>query len=377
MNFFLAIAFSHDQTQVAIGGNDNQVTVWDVGENWENSTLIHRLPHKAAVKALGFCPWAPYLLATGAGSQDRTIRFWHTKTGTFLKKIDVKGQVTSLIWSRHKRQLVATFGFHDAGNPIFLAVFPFPLSSSNSTSLFSNHGSASNNAKQQRRALNALDVRALSFIPGNGIPGGYGTRHENQTREKNDNHKKMKDQRFRENDEYLLSSIPKLGKVASKREGAGGLGYVPSRTAGSRGAGASLNCPMFANRYTNQGRIRSSLATNVVSRLNNKTGTGAHHGSSSAANSKSKNSSINRPVLQVTAPSGLRALSATPSPDGSCICVATNDETVRFFKLWSADDAKVPMQSISSAYYEPHNGVWESKLIELQEDIESIDEIIR
>lgn len=69
----LAITFSPNQAQVAIGGNDNQVTIWDVN-NWDSPKLVHRLPHRAAVKAMEFCPWAPYLLVTGAGSQDRTIR---------------------------------------------------------------------------------------------------------------------------------------------------------------------------------------------------------------------------------------------------------------------------------------------------------------
>ena len=33
--------------------------------------------HKAAVKALAWCPWQRNLLATGGGSTDKTMRFWN------------------------------------------------------------------------------------------------------------------------------------------------------------------------------------------------------------------------------------------------------------------------------------------------------------
>lgn len=74
LTFFSAIAFSLDQKQVAVGGNDNLVTIWDV-KDWGRPTLVHKLAHRAAIKAMEYCPWAPYLLATGAGSQDRALRF--------------------------------------------------------------------------------------------------------------------------------------------------------------------------------------------------------------------------------------------------------------------------------------------------------------
>ncbi len=36
--------------------------------------------HSAAVKAMAWCPWQSNGLATGGGSNDRTIRFWNTDT---------------------------------------------------------------------------------------------------------------------------------------------------------------------------------------------------------------------------------------------------------------------------------------------------------
>lgn len=346
-----------------------------MSDKWKSPKLLHRLQHNAAVKAMSFCPWAPYLLATGAGSQDRTIRFWHTKSGTFLKKLDVKGQVTSVIWSKHKRQLVATFGFHDADNPILLAVYAFPqsLGGSNSTSTFKGKGRMMTGPKKSKRAANTLDVKSLSFVPGSGVPGGCGTR-KTLNKPNNQTEKRVANIRFWNNDHYLLNSMPKLRKVATKPQGAGGLGYIP-KPVRNGGAGTSLISSRFAHRYVNQGRIRSSLTTNIVSRIN--------ENNKSALYSQGNNSSRNywnradRPLLQVPTPSGLRVLSATASPDGSCICAAINDQTVRFFKLWSADEPQIPMQTVCSSYYEPHSSVWESKLIEFHEGIESIEEIIR
>lgn len=120
-----AIVFNPMGNQIAVGGNDNLVTVWDVS-NWKVPKLEYKMPHRAAVKALAFCPWCPTLLATGAGSQDRTIRFWHTRSGTLIRAFNVKGQVTSLVWSLHYRQLAATFGFGDSENPLLLSVYNFP-----------------------------------------------------------------------------------------------------------------------------------------------------------------------------------------------------------------------------------------------------------
>jgi meiosis-specific APC/C activator protein AMA1 len=70
---FVGMTFSSDLTQMAIGGNDNLVTVWDISTLYY-PVLQYRMIHLAAVKALAFCPWAPALLATGAGTHDRTIR---------------------------------------------------------------------------------------------------------------------------------------------------------------------------------------------------------------------------------------------------------------------------------------------------------------
>ncbi|KAL4919975.1 WD40-repeat-containing domain protein [Aspergillus aurantiobrunneus] len=86
----------------------------------------HRLVHAAAVKAIAFAPWQPSLLATGGGSNDRAIHFFHTPSGACLATINVFAQVTSLIWSKTRRELVATFGFAQPEHPFRIAVFAWP-----------------------------------------------------------------------------------------------------------------------------------------------------------------------------------------------------------------------------------------------------------
>ncbi|KAK3902087.1 WD40 repeat-like protein [Staphylotrichum tortipilum] len=86
----------------------------------------HRWVHGAAVKALAFCPWQDSLLATGGGSNDKCIHFFHTGSGAALASISVSAQVTSLIWSTTRREIAATFGYAQPDHPVRIAVFSWP-----------------------------------------------------------------------------------------------------------------------------------------------------------------------------------------------------------------------------------------------------------
>ncbi|KAI5251654.1 WD40 repeat-like protein [Aureobasidium subglaciale] len=86
----------------------------------------YRYMLNAAVKALAFCPWQPSLLAAGGGSNDRCIHFYHTTSGAKLATIDCSSQVTSLVWSKTRREIAATFGFTQPDHPIRVAVFSWP-----------------------------------------------------------------------------------------------------------------------------------------------------------------------------------------------------------------------------------------------------------
>lgn len=86
----------------------------------------HAFQHAAAVKAISFAPWEPSILATGGGSNDRCIHFYHVSSGACLATINVHAQVTSLIWSRTRREIAATFGYAQPEHPIRIAVFSWP-----------------------------------------------------------------------------------------------------------------------------------------------------------------------------------------------------------------------------------------------------------
>jgi len=86
----------------------------------------HKWLHSAAIKAIAFCPWQRGLIATGGGSNDRAIHFYHTFSGACLATIDVQAQVTSLIWSTSRREIAATFGYAQPEHPYRIAVFSWP-----------------------------------------------------------------------------------------------------------------------------------------------------------------------------------------------------------------------------------------------------------
>lgn len=109
-----------DGAQLATGGNDNLVSIWDARSL--NAPKFKKTNHRAAVKALSWCPWQLNLLATGGGSYDRHIHFWNTTTGARVNSIDTGSQVTSLKFSNHYRELVSSSGFPDNS----LSIWSYP-----------------------------------------------------------------------------------------------------------------------------------------------------------------------------------------------------------------------------------------------------------
>jgi meiosis-specific APC/C activator protein AMA1 len=119
------------QTDELITGLDSvQHTISIPGNNRIKSVLMgaekHRWIHGAAVKAIAFCPWRDGLIATGGGSNDKCIHFFHAVSGACLATISVAAQVTSLIWSTTRREICATFGYAQPEHPYRIAVFSWP-----------------------------------------------------------------------------------------------------------------------------------------------------------------------------------------------------------------------------------------------------------
>ncbi|CAN1286229.1 Cell division cycle 20.1, cofactor of APC complex [Linum perenne] len=101
------LKWSASGQQLASGGNDNLVHIWD-----RSTQYLHRLEdHTSAVKALAWCPFQGNLLATGGGGGDRTIKFWNTHTGACLNSVDTGSQVCALLWNKNERELLSSHGF--------------------------------------------------------------------------------------------------------------------------------------------------------------------------------------------------------------------------------------------------------------------------
>lgn len=66
-------------------------------------------------------------------------------------------------------------------------------------------------------------------------------------------------------------------------------------------------------------------------------------------------------IIRIKQPTQLRALTAISSPDASKVCVASDDETVRFYSIW--DSLREEMRE------SPTNGVFGSEIIENEEGV--------
>ncbi|KAL6541440.1 hypothetical protein OROGR_010926 [Orobanche gracilis] len=109
------LKWSASGQQLASGGNDNLLCIWDrsiAASQNAPTQWLHRLEdHTAAVKALAWCPFQGNLLASGGGGGDRCIKFWNTHTGSCLNSVDTGSQVCALLWNKNERELFSSHGF--------------------------------------------------------------------------------------------------------------------------------------------------------------------------------------------------------------------------------------------------------------------------
>ena len=108
--------------QLASGGNDNMLNVWDERRLTSAVPMYTFNHHKAAVKALAWSPWQKHVLASGGGTADCMIRFWNTSSGQFINAVDTHSQVCALQWSQHDKELVSSHGY--CHNQLILWKYP-------------------------------------------------------------------------------------------------------------------------------------------------------------------------------------------------------------------------------------------------------------
>jgi len=105
------LKWSPSGTQLASGGNDNLLHIYDAA-SISRGTHVHRLTeHCAGVKALAWCPFQANLLASGGGTADRCIKFWNSNTGACLNSIDTHSQVCALQWNPLEREILSSHGY--------------------------------------------------------------------------------------------------------------------------------------------------------------------------------------------------------------------------------------------------------------------------
>lgn len=401
----------------------------------------------------------------------------------------MKGQVTSVIWSRHKRQIAVTFGFTDAKNPTLLAIYAFPQDNrafkgkfgnsefyaigddenelgddsvfvqspvkatemkpdpfSNDFATGSTQSSISSSAR--RRAFPLLFTTPME------IPAPEPIRNIKRDEIEEDfydyssdsmeswvtaeSYSIFEDYSFDEEDLYsdIYFSDGTEDMTADSDSGEDSDGTMESpleeedtqaqaEIAGNYVYGnfnpslddTSLRSPAIRlarelqlqwaarmERHRNMGhtmtgggyimRARNTASTaHLDIRRNLHLGLGHRYRgiesgrsqiygnslSSQSHNGRSRRKTaygLNRPLVQVPVPAGLRVLSASLSPGTSSICVCTNDETVRFFKLWPTETLALSKSICQSSYF-PNSKIIGSGLLELQENIENIGDIIR
>ncbi|KAM3162703.1 APC/C activator protein CDH1 [Lachancea thermotolerans] len=97
-----------DENQLASGGNDNVVFVYD---GTSRKPILTLAEHTAAVKAMAWSPHRRGVLATGGGTADKRLKIWNVRTSTKLHDVDTASQVCNMIWSRNTNEIITSHGY--------------------------------------------------------------------------------------------------------------------------------------------------------------------------------------------------------------------------------------------------------------------------
>ena len=114
------LKWSPEGDQLASGSNDNTLMIWEATQLKSPKFVLR--DHRAAVKAVAWCPWQSRLIASGGGTNDKCIKLWNTDTGTLLSSIDTESQVCALLWNQIEKELISSHGFSQ--NQISIRKYP-------------------------------------------------------------------------------------------------------------------------------------------------------------------------------------------------------------------------------------------------------------
>ena len=135
-----SLKYNYDGNLLASGGNDNMVYIYDIRKFCNNNNSINNCNknfsinnnntrplfslsyHTAAIKALSWCPFIRNLLATGAGSKDKTIKFFSCDSNKMINSYFTGSQVCNILWNKKEKEIISSHGF--SKNNIIIWKYP-------------------------------------------------------------------------------------------------------------------------------------------------------------------------------------------------------------------------------------------------------------
>ncbi|KAJ7974860.1 cell division cycle 20.2, cofactor of APC complex-like [Quillaja saponaria] len=120
------LKWSRTGNVLASGGNENHIYIWDFKKMSSCNFLYCFNEHRAAVKALAWCPYQSDVLASGGGTKDGCIKIWNAQRGTCISSIDTEAQVCGLEWNRHHKELLSGHGFSTSEHQNQLCLWKYP-----------------------------------------------------------------------------------------------------------------------------------------------------------------------------------------------------------------------------------------------------------
>jgi WD40 repeat protein len=95
------------QSHLAADSEKGTIDLWDSRKSFHmNSKPLHTLRHSHP-NGLGFCPFQSNTIASGGLDG---IKLWNLQTGNLRGFIPTPSPVTSLLWSPHRHEIVASYG---------------------------------------------------------------------------------------------------------------------------------------------------------------------------------------------------------------------------------------------------------------------------
>lgn len=116
------LKWSPSGRQLASGGDDGLVCIWELSMASSNRWLHRYNNHKGSAKALCWSPVRGNLLASTGGDSDQCILVRNTSTCEVLSMVNTGCQINEILWSIDGKELLSSHGSYD--NQLMLWNYP-------------------------------------------------------------------------------------------------------------------------------------------------------------------------------------------------------------------------------------------------------------